>query len=241
MTAQMHDRAIFQGKEFDLVGVNGLELFNPEKFEIKTAGISSACWRGFLCQYTIRENALTLDNLQVSSGHLGRTKFSPKKCPVINNISPFYTEDRGSPFNNMYENLNLKMEFTGGILIADSFIYKLGVNMGFHPAWKYRLIYELTFDNGQTINIQDISKKMEEIREEMIQHPLEPGSDASYMEHARWVNSTFSLVYSCENREYKLNIGKEPEEDLSGLSLSERLEKLGRLPDDLDESDANPA
>lgn len=184
---------------------------------------------------------MILDNLQVSSGHLGRTKFSPKKCPVINNISPAYTEDRESPFNNVYENLNLKMEFTGGILIADGFIYKLGVNMGFHPAWKYRSIYELIFDNGTMNNAQDISKKMEGTREEMIKLPLEPGPDASYMESARWVNSTFSLVYSCENGEYKLNIGKEPEEDLSGLSLWERLEKLGRLPDDLDESEDKPS
>lgn len=241
MTAQMHDAINFQGHEYDLVGINGSQLFNPESFGFKPTGRVTSCGRGFVCHYILVDNVLTLNKLDVSYGHLGKTKFSPKRCPVINGVAPIYTGDRNAYFNNVYENLNLKIEFTGRILLADGFINKLYVHMGFHPAWKYWTIYELTFDSGQMINVQDISKKMEGIREEMIQHPLEPGPDASYMESARWVSSTFSLVYSCENGEYKLNIGKEPEEDLSGLSLWERLEKLGRLPDDLDESEDNPS
>jgi hypothetical protein len=239
MTAQMHDRINYQGHEYNLVGINGSELFNPEKFGFKPTGRVTSCGRGFVCHYILSGNTLVLSKLEVSYGHLGRTKFSPKKCPTINNVSPTYTEDRSARFNNLYENLNLKIEFTGGILIADDFIYKLGVNMGFHPAWKYRIIYELTFDNGQMINLQDVSKKMEEIREEMIQRPLEPGLDVDFREHARWVNSTFSLVYSYNNGKYELNIAKEPEEGYPS-SLSEALEKLGSLPDDLDESESNP-
>lgn len=241
MTAQMHDRINFQGQEYNLVGVSGLDLFNAEKFGFKPTGRVTACWRGFVCHYILLGNTLTLNKLEVSYGHLGRTKFSPKRCPEINGVAPIYTEDRNAYFNNVYENLNLKIGFTGRILIAAGFIDKLYVHMGFHPAWKYRIICELTFDNGEMTNKQDVSQKMNEIREEMIQYPLEPGPDASSMESARWVNSTFSLVYSCENGEYKLNIGKEPEEDLSGLSLWERLEMLGRLPDDLDESEDNPS
>ena len=240
MTAQMHDRVNFQGQEYNLVGVNGLELFNPEKFGFKSTGRITSCGRGFVCHYILSGNTLILNKLEVSYGHLGKTKFSPKKCPAINNISPTYTEDRSAFFNNVYKNLNLKMEFTGGILIADGFFDKLYVHMGFHPAWKYRTIYELTFDNGQMINRQDVSKKMGEIREEMIQHPLEPGLEVGFREHARWVHSTYSLVYSYDNGKYKLNIGEEPEEGYPS-SLSEALESLGRLPDDLDESDANPA
>ena len=235
MTAQTHDKVNLQGTEFSLVGVNGTQLFEPENFGFKPTGKVTNCARGFVCYYILADNTLALNKLQVSYGHLGRTKFTHKRCLEINGVAPIYNKDAG--FNNLYENLNLRMEFTGRILIADDFINKLYVHMGFHPAWKYRVVYELTIVNGIMTNIEDVSKKMEEIREEKMLHPLEPHPDASYMESARWVNSTFSLIYSYENGEYQLNIGDEPEEDLSDLSLWERLEKLGRLPDDLDEPD----
>jgi hypothetical protein len=237
MTAQTHDRVNLQGTEYSLVGVDGSQLFEPENFGFKPTGRVTNCARGFVCHYILADNTLVLNKLQMSYGHLGRTKFTHKRCFEINGVAPIYTKDRDAHFNNVYESLNLKIEYTGRILIADGFISKLYVHMGFHPAWKYQTIYELTFDDGTMTNVQDVSQTMKDIREEMIKRPLEPGRDASYMESARWVNSTFSLIYSHKNGEYKLNIGKEPEEDLSGLSLSESLESLGRLPDDLDEPD----
>jgi hypothetical protein len=236
MTAQMHDKVNLQGPEYDLVGVNGLELFNPEKFGFTPTGRVTSCGRGFVCHYVLAEKILILDKLQVSYGHLGKTKFTHKRCPAINNVSPIYTKDGNPQFNNVYENLNLPMEFTGGILIADNIDYKLCVNMGFHPAWKYLTVHELIFDNGRLRDIQDVSRKMKEIRDEMIKQPLEPKLDVSLREHARWVNSTFSLIYSFDNDEYKLNIGEELEEDFPS-TLPEMLESLGRLPDDLDEPD----
>jgi hypothetical protein len=231
MTAQMHDRVNLHSREYDLVGVNGLELFNPEKFGFTPTGRVTSCGRGFVCHYVLAEKILTLDKLQVSYGHLGKTKFTHKRCLAINNVSPTYTKDGNPQFNNEYENLSLPMEFTGGILIAGDIDYKLCVNMGFHPAWKYLTVHELTFDNGQVRDIQDISRKMKEIRDEMIKQPLEPGLEVRFRELSRWVNSTFSLIYSFDDGEYKLNIGEEPNEDFPSL------ESLGHLPDDLDEPD----
>ena len=231
MTAQMHDRVNLQDTEYSLVGIDGSQLFEPENFGFKPTGTVTNCARGFVCHYILVDNALILNKLQVSYGHLGRTKFTHKRCLEINGVSPIFNKDRVAYFNNRYENLDLKMEFTGRILIADGFIDKLYVHMGFHPAWKYLTVYELTFDNGQVRDIQDVSQKMKEIRDEMIRQPLEPGLGVGFREHARWVNSTFSLIYSFDNGEYKLNIGEEPNEDFPSL------ESLGRLPDDLDEPD----
>src|SRR5262245_44365212 len=140
MTAQMHDRVNYQAQQYNLVGVNGSELFNPETFGFKPTGRVTNCWRGFVCHYILLDNTLMLNKLDVSYGQLGRTKFSPKRCPEINNMTPIYTEDRNAHFNNVYESLNLKIEFTGGILISDGFINDLYVHMGFHPGWKYRTV-----------------------------------------------------------------------------------------------------
>ena len=47
-------------------------------------------------------------------------------------------------FNNQYADVNYPIAYTGGLLLARGFIQKLYEHMGFHPAWKYEQVIELS-------------------------------------------------------------------------------------------------
>jgi hypothetical protein len=87
------------------------------------------------------------------------------------------------------------MDFTGGILIAQGFIQQLYVHMGFHPAWKYETVYELTFSQGNVLEIKDISAGMADLRNKMTRQPLAPDAGASKQEIENWIASTFKRDY----------------------------------------------
>ncbi len=68
--------------------------------------------------------------------------------------------------------------------------------MGFHPAWKYRNVFELIIAHGYVIETNDASARMQEIRDEMIKSPLEPGADATKEQIEKWVAATFKRDYN---------------------------------------------
>src|SRR5262249_28106356 len=131
-------------------GINGEGLFDPAEHGMKPVGISTACWRGFVCAYRVEDQALILDNLSV---HLAGS------APDLFGIRPNQFEAGVN-----YEDLSHKVPYTGGLLIAREFIKELYVHMGFHPAWKYREVHELVFENGTLIQQADRSDEMAELR-----------------------------------------------------------------------------
>jgi hypothetical protein len=184
MTAQISDTFLFQDKNFSIVGVNGQELFSPAVYNMQPLPRITSCWRGYICTYKTLYNKLLLDSLQTNLDHEG---------PPINNVHPVFLHK--STFDNAYKDLNLSVDFTGGILIAHAFISQLYVHMGFHPAWKYEIVFELILSQGYVLDTRDVSQKMAELREKMTRKPLGPGPDASKKEIEDWVASTFKMDY----------------------------------------------
>jgi hypothetical protein len=72
---------------------------------------------------------------------------------------------------------------------------ELYVHMGFQPAWKYRTVLELLFDEGKLVKIRDVSEEIRELRNKMLERPMEPGLDADVQEILSWIESTFELDY----------------------------------------------
>ena len=192
MTAQIHDTFQLNEKSFSIVGVNGQELFDPHSLGVRTVPAITSCWRGFVSHYKIHENQLILDKLQMSLG--------PEKGPIINGVSPSDSDNGFRAFNNVYEQMGLEIKFTGGLLIADGFIQKLYVHMGFHPAWKYESVFELIFDDGRLLEIRDVSEQIKQIREKNIDQPLQPNyTKASNAEKETWIKNAFKLDYGLED------------------------------------------
>lgn len=195
MTAQMSDGFLLNDTKFSVAGINGKGLFNPEQFGLHPVGTCTACWRGYVCLYSLKDDKLLLDELELSLVDFNGQEVASTVGPAINGVEPSVPKNEHAIFNNIYKNLNLNINFTGGLLIGREFIRELYVHMGFHPAWKYREVFELVFEEGILREKRDMSKAMQEFRETMAKYPLRPGFEASEEMLKAWIESTFSLDY----------------------------------------------
>ncbi len=149
MTAQIHDVFILRDVRFELTEISGEGLFEPEKHGINLECLSSACWRGYHACYGLHENQIWLQDLTVG--------FAPEDVAAVRmgqrgrlfGKSPHYHE---RPHGWVYSGLNHPVDFTGGLLLGEGFIGELYVHMGFHPAWKYRVVKELIFKSGKLLS-----------------------------------------------------------------------------------------
>ena len=65
----------------------------------------------------------------------------------------------------MYENLGQVMAFSGTLTLGADFVWSTYVHMGFHPPWKYRVVWDLTFEAGKLVAENDRSADMARMRE----------------------------------------------------------------------------
>jgi len=180
MTAQINDSFLLQDQKFSLVSFESEGLFHPAEYGMQPLPRITSCWRGFVCTYKTLDDNLLLDMLQVNLDQEG---------PAIQNVRPEFPA-RGT-FNNVYHELNLHIDYSGGMLVADGFIRELYIHMGFHPAWKYETVFELIFSHGTLLEKKDVSQQMAELRRNMIQKPLQPGRDTPMQKLEDWIASTF--------------------------------------------------
>jgi hypothetical protein len=182
MTGQISDSFLYNGEEYFIVGIDGNELFDPLSFDIETIPASTACWRGFQAFYSINEEVLVLQNLFISM----------KEKKEINGNKPSKGE---SFFKYQFPELNLKMNFTGTILVARNFIQEMYIHMGFQRPMSYENVLELHFVKGKLTREKDLSKKMEELRN------IDPSKDSSQknpknsVDIESWIAKLFSLDY----------------------------------------------
>ena len=74
-----------------------------------------------------------------------------------------------------YDGLREPIRFSGGLLLGEGFIEKLYVHMGFHPAWKYKTVREVIFEEGRVTEDLDRSREMKDLRARLTSEPLQPG------------------------------------------------------------------
>ncbi|MCK4973321.1 MAG: hypothetical protein KAS52_08360, partial [Candidatus Heimdallarchaeota archaeon] len=145
MTGQISDSFLYYNEEYSIVGIDGNELFEPLSFDIETIPASTACWRGFQGFYRITEEFLVLQDLYISM----------KEKKEIRGKKPSKGE---SYFKYHFNELNLKMSFTGTILIARDFIQEMYIHMGFQRPMSYTNVIELYFEKGKFTREKNLSK-----------------------------------------------------------------------------------
>ena len=186
VTGQIPDEFILNGEKFSLVGIKGQKLFTPEDFGIIPLSASTACWRGYIMGYTTTHNCLILDNMRVNT----------KKSKKINGIKP-QTGNGNRFFKYHYKDLKLKSNFTGSILLAKDFINSMYVHMGFQRPTAFETVVELYLENGEIILMKDISKQIEDYRNNDVDRGARPRSN-SMNDIGKWIEKTFSLDYNFE-------------------------------------------
>ena len=161
MTAQFNDLFHYQEKDFSIAGISAGEFFRPADFGLFPIPASTACWRGYVATFAIFESHLVLDALSVN--------LQEKQAPTIHGILPSEPTRGLRLFNNVYTGLKYHIPYTGGLLLGHDFISELYVHMGFHPAWKYKEVFELTFENGRLVSELDRSEWAAQERKHFIE------------------------------------------------------------------------
>lgn len=189
MTAQVGDQFKFREKEYSIVAISKPFGFDPTEYGITPEAACTACWNGFWCVYNITENGIFLEDLYINS--------KDDHYPEIKGIKPLFEDENGEPFcymgHHLYKGLNIKVPYSGKILVGDEFIHDYYIHMGYQRAWGYKVLMELVFENGDLIETNDQSQIAAEMREKI-------SKDAEFENklHSNiftFVNDSFALDY----------------------------------------------
>lgn len=161
MTVQIGDIYNYHEQEYICIKRNA-DVFNPCDYGFEPSWICSACWRGYWCEYEIKNDRILLQTLHIHDAN--------EHYPMINGVSissmeymPALTEtDEGLipteiPLyfgHETYEHLELFLPYTGKLLLGIPFSK---YSYFFHPsACKKLLCFE--FDNGELKSVEDYSE-----------------------------------------------------------------------------------
>jgi len=199
MTGQINDKFIYKDEEYNISGVSIGYLFRPADFNLRPFSTMTACWNGYQVFYNIVDNHLVVETMLINL--YDEEKIINGKKPIKlgrPNFNELGLEANHNFFKLLYKDLNLKIPFSGGLLITKDFIEERYVHMGFQNPMSYKTVYEMTFENGELVKFTDISEVMEQKRTEDVDDGDSPISGKKD-DISKWVDEKFSLDYDLEN------------------------------------------
>jgi hypothetical protein len=201
MTAQINDTIFYRDCEYNIAGIHGDGLFIPQEHGLHPIIMSTACWRGYYCEYEVVDGMLRLRNLHIRLEKETADTLTPDAVPILFSVRPSHDPEWRC---SIYGNLAQETPFTGGLLVGADFVRELYVHMGFHPAWKYRRVHELIFDSGKLTAQKDHSAEIALIRNDRIRNSHQPntnladqaGGEVTSPNQLRdWIEASFSRSY----------------------------------------------
>ncbi len=167
MTAQIGDKYIFEGGEYEYVAKSDYFPFSPSVYGIHPMPASSACWRGYFCTYKINSEGIFLKDLYVN--------VRSEKTPEINGVGPTRKESADGEEEGLftymgmcqYKDVGIKIDYSGKILVGGDFMVGYYVHMGYQLPWSYKVLKELVFEGGELVSVNDISDIAEALRNKM--------------------------------------------------------------------------
>ena len=112
MTAQLDDTVLYRGREYCLAAFNGEELFDPTAHGVTPARRMSTCWRGYLCEYEIVEEQLTLQRLKVILFDEEFEAARRSNGPLVFGKTPNCDVHQAWI---VYSDLGARLDYTGGV------------------------------------------------------------------------------------------------------------------------------
>lgn len=191
MSGQKSDRFVINNIEYDISAIEYPDsFFDINTYDLELMPITTACWRGYIATFEINnENNIVLQKLELRSGI---------KPTSINGVSPKKNIDNIDG-DYYYEDINLILDYTGSIIIANDHIQEYCNLMGFEPPIHYNTVIQLKFSNGLLEYSKDLSEEAAKIREKKNIDKLEDtlkkriemiGTDG----HKNWIRNCFDLA-----------------------------------------------
>ena len=187
MTTRFPDRVLYRDHSWILAWTSSTGLFSPQRHGIEPAATCSACWCGYVCVYRVADRQLLLDRLALN------LEGPP---PVLFGVQPEPDRSTVPLFSAMYNDLQHRVPFSGGLLLGRDRPDWPRSLAGMHPAWKYREVVELVFANGELAEATDCSGPLTAIRREVPCGRLSPDHAAGHEELFRRIASLFRHPYS---------------------------------------------
>lgn len=188
MTAQISDQIFYCNENYSIVAIENEWSFTPQSYGLKPVATSTACYRGYYTKYSVIDDYLLLNQLNIG---LNETKLPPFNGVVARKSKYF-------KLNSFYEysDVNLPINYSGGLIVGFDFLREFYVHMRFHRAHCYKQVYELIFDKGKLIESINHNKSMEEVRNNIT--TIKETNHDSIMtsdEINDFVSDSFSLKY----------------------------------------------
>lgn len=162
MTAQIADHFSYKGEGYSIVAMKGEIKFNPKKYGFHPESPSSACWRGYWCEFLVTDDSLVLDKLHIFQREHDYPEFNGVRAEL---------NQEGWDRMPVYNDLNFKINYTGSIVLGKGFLDKYYIHMGYQRAWAYETVIELVFEKGKVVNRIDHSDFVAKIREGIEEDP----------------------------------------------------------------------
>lgn len=155
MRAQFFDGFDFDKYKYSIVAIEHVDtFFNIKDFGLQPIIFDESCLRGYSCIYGFNEEKqLTLHKLFTNN--------NGQEMPEIDGIAPVSFH---SPAGDWKYELNHPMTYTGSILIANDFIQKYFVPFGFQLPHAFKKVFELTFDQGILLHVEDRAEDAQQLR-----------------------------------------------------------------------------
>lgn len=162
MTAQFGDQFLYDGVCYNIVRIDEPLNFSPEAYGITPEAACTACWNGFWCRYNITDEGIFLEDLYIHS--------KDEVYPEINGVAPC-TEGDGKPLtyfgHRLYKGLNLRIPYSGKILVGTEFLPKYYIHGGYQRPWAYNVLTEFILEKGVLAEKKDHSHLAAAMREQI--------------------------------------------------------------------------
>lgn len=204
MTAQIGDIYKYQNTQYTIVALTSAAAFHPADFGLEPHASSTACYRGYWCEYNITNDKLLLKDLYLfnSDGKyppLNGTEVSPPEfeeyeCYRGNSKKPEKVTMPAHMGHRVYRDVNIAIPYTGKILLGSGFIDEYYIHMGFQRGWAYEKLIEFVFEEGILLECNDLSSIAQAQRdaiERQNENPRYPDADKL----PSFIESSFSLDY----------------------------------------------
>lgn len=161
MSAQLPDRFLFQGQEYDIISTVPLKLFEPAQWGLEPVSPHGACLRGTIATYTLKEESLCMKDL----------RYWTRQAPPAQLVEGKAMKDAhaGECPEYFYEGINALIPWSGKIVLGRAFLWPLLLPRGFQPAWKYKEVLQLLFEEGNLRAYGDVSKKLARLRADVME------------------------------------------------------------------------
>lgn len=169
MTTQFGDSLRFQGERWALLATRGNAIFDPKQHGMNPVRHSTACHRGYWCEFECADNALLLRKLAISLTPVhSKAVVEP---PEFAGVKALTQQEVGVLIFNeyLYADLNFTIKADLRLLIATDLIRSLDPGYGGNGLpWQFRRLMDLKIEKGCLASTEDLSRRVQEMRKRVM-------------------------------------------------------------------------